>query len=68
MQKTKHAAQSKINISATVIMITNLLLAWNILPARYATEIISTVNIIGPALIVYFRMYRTNTRLTWGGQ
>ena len=65
MLKTKKAHQSKIQLSALIIIAVNLMGLWGVLSAELELKLVSTVNIVGPVMIIVFRQWFTNTRLSW---
>jgi hypothetical protein len=62
----KPVYKSKINLSVGFLTVATLLNTWNIVPPEYQAQFLETVNLVGAALIFYFRTWRTGTPLTWG--
>jgi len=65
MASEKPVYKSKINLSVLFLTAVTLLNTWDIIPPSYQEEVFTTVNLLGAALIFYFRTWRTTTRLTW---
>lgn len=67
MNEQKLVIASKINIAAVVTLLVGVMGIWNLIPEQIENQIYETMLIVSPLMIMVFRTYFTNTRLTWGG-
>ena len=58
--ESKLAIQSKINFAALVLLINQVLVLWEIYPPDMSDKITTTVNLVAPVAIIYFRLFKTH--------
>ncbi len=56
------ATSSKINWTAAIMAVVNILIISNVLPAAYEGPALVLVNTFGPALIIVFRTWFTGDK------
>jgi|DEB0MinimDraft_6_1074348.scaffolds.fasta_scaffold06455_2 hypothetical protein len=61
----KPAIKSKIHLSALIIIAINILALWGAVPTGLEAKLLTTVNLIGPVMIMVFRQWFTNSLLAW---
>ena len=56
------ATQSKINWTAAIMAVVNILVISDVVPAAYEVPISTLVNTLGPGLIIVFRTWFTGAK------
>lgn len=66
--ESKLAGTSKVNIAALIMLVVAVLKIWEVIDPELFNKIDMTVGLVMPALIIYFRTFRTKIaklRLWW---
>ena len=66
--ETKSVVASKINVTALVQVAVTVAVLLGAVPKDKEVEVLVAANTIGPALIMVWRTWFTNSRLTWGDE